>query len=229
MNPPTLADLRRNVSLRIRDFERKIAPLEIDAELNRNLDLLTRDTDLVQGVIIFNLVANQSLYQLIPDAGYQIGRILSVKSSQNGVDAALMQRRTAAEMDREIVDWRNTTVTSNVPVYYVLDYDANTSGNVVTQQMYVWPLPATSYAPGIIVTCVFTTDGLLVSDGSQIPIQAMYAKEWLIESTCANLLERLGETDRAMPYGMRAMKEGRHIRRRASSDRGSVGGTKVWW
>lgn len=229
MNPPTLAELRRFVQLRLRDFDRRILPAEIDVELNRNLDLYTRDNDVVQGTIAFNLVANQAVYPLVPDAGYQVGRILSVKCSQNGVDSNLVTPRTPAEMDREIVDWRNSTITSNTPTHYVLDFDPNTSGRVLSQSMTLWPLPSQNYAPGIIVTCLFTTDGLLVSDGSQIPVQAMYAKEWLIEQTCAALTARMKDYDAAKMHGSEAQREGRHMRRRASAERSSSRGTRVYW
>lgn len=226
--PPTLADLRQAVRIRLRDFDHTIPSMEIDYEINRQLDLWTRDTEIVQIPIIQDIEANSNPQILIAPDGYQIGRILSVKINQDGQDVLVLERRSVWEMDREYVDWRDSETNSDIPSYWIPDYPAN-GGTPVTNSMWLWPGPNTLLPGGLVVTCVAATDNLLKLDEDEIPVQAWRAKEALVEGVIAAIKERLGDDAGSQRAMGRAMNEGKRARRMGYVERSSRGGSRVYW
>ena len=227
MNPVSLGELRQGVRLRLRDFTHTWDALEIDAEINHQLDLFTRDTELVQGELILDISANSNPQKLTPLAGYQIGRILTIKINQDGQDVANLDLLTPVQADQQIPDWRNPNTTDSVPLFAILDFNATTY-MIAPNALWLYPWPNTTLPSGLVITHVMLTDGLLKQDTDQIPLETWAAKEFLIESTCGALMERMQDA-RAGGFQARSMRESSRANRVANASRTTDRSARVYW
>lgn len=227
MNPPSAAELISEVYSRLGIYDDTVLPLEVMRALNRQLDLWTRDNELVQMPLIQNLLTTnpQTLYAA---PGFQVSRVLAIKINDGSHDVVVMTADnggilTAKQMDDKIPDWRTSTTTATYPSLAVLDFAANSPGRVASpRSVFFWPHVTTAITNGLVVDYVAATDGILKGDDDRIPAQASYAKEYLIEKTIEALLwlpalkARRDEADR---HEVTAGREGRKVRRKAASER----------
>lgn len=220
MNPLTLEFLRQDVHMRLGDYDRKIKPSVIDWELNRQLDLWTRDNELLQQVLVQTITAATNPQLFVAPEGYQIARVLSIKINQSGQDNILLELRTPRQMDKQIPDWRDSDVSSSVPSLGVLDFFASTPGQkAVPRGVWLWPWPAETLTNGLVVNYVAATNRLLREDEDEVPVQASYAAEYLVEKTSSELAMRLKDFDLGQYHAANAKQEGRNVRRRAHGER----------
>lgn len=220
MNPVTLEFLRQDVYMRLGDYDRQLKPAVVDWELNRQLDLWTRDNELLQQVLIQTITASTNPQILVPAPGYQVARVLSVKINQSGQDNILLELRTPRQMDKQIPDWRDSGVSSNVPSLGVLDFFASTPGQkAIPRSIWLWPWPSETLTNGLIVDYVAATNRLLQKDDDEVPVQASYAAEYLVGKACSELSMRIKDLDQAQFHAASAQREGRNVRRKAHGER----------
>lgn len=224
---PSLGELRQECKIRLLDFEKppRFQDDVYDYEINRQLDLWTAETSILQVNYLSDIIANVNPTILTPLPGYQLGQVLGMAIRQNGQTVLNLEIRSPHEMYREFVDWPDTQTNSSTPMFAVFDFDPNVNGHILQNAVTLWPGPSQSWtsadasgAGGLVVTCKATTNKLLIDDNSCLPMLARYAKEPIVEKVCATLLSRIGNELAGYHQG-EAMGQERKIRRAAGLER----------
>lgn len=222
----TLAELRQECKIRLMDFEHppKFLDSIYDYEINRQLDIWTRDTDIIKLNYLADIIANVNPTILTPLPGYQMGQILNIAVRENGQTVTNLKIRSPEEMYQEFVDWPDTDTNSTTPLFAILDFDPNTTA-IRNNAIWLWPGPSQSWRStdsggegGLVVTAKASTNKLLANDGDTLPMTARMVKEPLIEKTCAALLARIGN-ELASYHELEARGHARRIKQQAGVER----------
>ena len=213
-----LIELRSEVYIRLRDFDQKIDPTEIDREINRSLDIWTRDSEALQLMLEQNITEGVNPITLTPAPGFEIASILGIKIYQDGEDAGIVTLRSVYEMDREYPNWRDPDFTATVPHLGVLNFKPTSAGSVpIPDSLFLVPWPGEDLTAGLVVDYVAVTKDYLTQDDSEVPLKAVQCKEWLLERVCAELSHRMEMEEVAMYHEKAYTKEGGRQRKIAAT------------
>lgn len=179
----TLAELRKKVQVRLRDWnQNQWNPLEINALLNEAQDAFTRDSEYLTGVDVQSIVASTARYTLTPASGMRIGRVISVAYYDGSTDRVPLIVKTQHGMNDLDSDWRNRT---GEPTHCILNFNDVTESSASNDSVRLYPNPTTSVTNGLRTTYVLLTDGAMTTDVSTMLLPERIAEEALINYATA--------------------------------------------
>lgn len=185
----TLAELRKKVQLRLRDWNKsKWDPMELDALLNEAQDDFTRRSKYLRGVNKQNIVDGTSLYSLTPASGYRIGQILEVVYYDGSVFHSPLTIISPQELAERDSDWRNST--GDYPTYAVLNFNDGTADTAANDSVRLYPEPSSSVTNGLQVTYVMHTDGQMTADATAMALPERIALEALVNYAVSEAMIR---------------------------------------
>lgn len=143
---PTLGELRQECKIRLLDLAKppKFQDELYNHEINRQLDLWTQQTSILQVTYLSDILAGVNPTKIIPLPGYQLGEILEISIRQNSMTILNLEIRSPVQMYREFVDWPDTNTNSGTPMFAIFDFDPTTS-YPLHNSLWLWPGPSQSW------------------------------------------------------------------------------------
>lgn len=169
---PTLGELRQECKIRLLDLAKppKFQDEIYNHEINRQLDLWTQKTSMLQVTYMSDIIAGVNPTIITPLPGYQMGEVLELSVRQNGKTILNLEIRSPAQMYREFVDWPDTNTDSGTPMFAIFDFDPTTSA-ILRNSLWLWPGPSVSWTKAGSIASGTITIGGTANTGDVIALQ----------------------------------------------------------
>lgn len=135
----TLAELRRKVQTRLRDWGGDLwDEFELNILLNEAQDQFTRDTQYLRAVDIIRVYQGEGLYTITAPANHRVGNVMSAVYFDGVRDDVPLSPVTLSQMQYLDPDWRHRT--TGRPQYLIRNYNPYEEGVASNNSIYMYPV-----------------------------------------------------------------------------------------
>lgn len=135
----TLAELRRKVQTRLRDWGGDLwDEFELNILLNEAQDQFTRDTQYLRATDIIPVLQGEGLYSISAPANYRVGNVMGVVYFDGVRDDVPLTPVTLTQMQLLDPDWRHRV--TGRPQYLIRNYNPYQEGVAANNSVYMYPV-----------------------------------------------------------------------------------------
>jgi len=135
----TLAELRRKVQTRLRDWGGDLwDEFELNYLLNEAQDQFTRDTQYLRATDIIPVLQVDGLYTISAPANHRVGNVTAVVYFDGVRDDVPLQPVTLAQMQLLDPDWRHRV--TGRPQFLIRNYNPYQEGVAANNAVYMYPV-----------------------------------------------------------------------------------------